>query len=65
MDVAISFCGDYRDALKYNGLFSLPGDHHWRSVKNAHGEISQFDTSEAAEAKAGHVLVHYLRLIPC
>lgn len=59
LDVAISYRGSKEDG--YIGLYTLPGDLHWRRCNDANGDLAICATSHEAEAMAGHHLVADLR----
>lgn len=59
MQVSLSYLG-HKPGL-YVGVYSLPGDTKWRTVVDADGRPALCDTTEKAEAMAGHALVAALR----
>lgn len=58
---AISYRTDVRDPSKYNAVYAVPTDEHWRIGRDIFGEIAKYDTPAEAEASAGHRLVALLR----
>lgn len=56
MDAAISYRSDPAEPGKYNAMFRLPGERHFRIGLDVSGGYARYDSSAEAEASAGHRL---------
>jgi hypothetical protein len=58
-DYRISYCGP-NGRGKYTGVWAVPGDCHWRTLRDWTGENSYFDSPNEAVAYAGQMLCYHL-----